>query len=108
MLTMNTTILPWGDIEGVFEKMLPIKYTGYTKTYNVRIDMTRISLSLQRMTEQDSFTTGLLVPVWNFYGMITLTDEQGNKRVSDADMAYIPLLCVNAIDGSVINPIQGY
>jgi len=107
VLTVDTAIKPWSEIEGVFEKMMPIKYAAYTPHYsNVRIEVTRACLSLQRIMEKDSFTTGLLVPVWNFYGTQTFTDEQGKENVVDG--GYFPLLSVNAIDGSVIDPLQGY
>ena len=107
MLTEDTTIKPWSDIESVFEKMMPIMYTSYTDYYtDFRIDVTHASLSLQRIMEKDSFTTGLLVPVWNFYGTMTYTDDRGNNGV--IDMWYCPLLSVNAIDGSVIDTDKGY
>ena len=106
-LTEDTAIKPWSDIESVFEKMMPIMYTSYTDYYtDFRIDVTHASLSLQRIMEKDSFTTGLLVPVWNFYGTMTYTDDRGNNGV--IDMWYCPLLSVNAIDGSVIDTDKGY
>ena len=107
VLTENTSIKPWSDIEGVFEKMIPIMYTGYTEYYSdFSIDVTCASLSLQRIMEKDSFTTGLLVPVWNFYGTMTFTNDERKKVVED--IGYFPLLSVNAIDGSVIDPHKGY
>ena len=57
ILTEDTTIKPWSDIESVFEKMMPIMYTSYTDYYtDFRIDVTHASLSLQRIMEKDSFT----------------------------------------------------
>jgi hypothetical protein len=107
VMTENTTIRPWSDIESVFKKMIIIDNTGYAEhSPSVRIDVTHVSLSLQRIMERDSFTSGLLVPVWNFYGTRTLTDEQGNPVVTDE--TYFPLLSINAIDGSTIDPLQGY
>ena len=107
ILTEDTTIKPWSDIESVFEKMMPIMYTSYTDYYtDFRIDVTHASLSLQRIMEKDSFTTGLLVPVWNFYGTMTYTDDRGND--GEIDIEYCPLLSVNAIDGSVIDTDKGY
>jgi hypothetical protein len=52
ILTEDTTIKPWSDIESVFEKMMPIMYTSYTDFYtDFRIDVTHVSLSLQRIME---------------------------------------------------------
>lgn len=107
VLTENTAIRPWSDVRGVFEKMMPIRYGTYTDFYSdVRVDVTNARLSLQRIMEQDSFTTGLLVPVWNFYG--TMTAMNGEDVLEVADEGYFPLLSVNAIDGSVIDVLQGY
>ncbi len=107
VLTQNTAIKPWSDIESVFEKMMPIKYTAYTEHYpDFYIDITRASLALQRIMEKDSFTTGLLVPVWNFYGTMTFTNDEGKKVVENG--GYFPMLSVNAIDGSVVDVSMGY
>ena len=107
ILTEDTAIKPWSDIESVFDKMMPIMYTSCTDYYtDFRIDVIHASLSLQRIMEKDSFTTGLLVPVWNFYGTMAFTKEEGNNGV--IDMWYCPLLSVNAIDGSVIDTDKGY
>jgi hypothetical protein len=107
VLTADTAIKPWSEIENVFEKMIIIQNIPNTQfEEDLTIDVARVCLSLQRIMERDSFTTGLLVPVWNFYGTRTFTDEQGKVHV--ADEGYFPLLSVNAIDGSVIDPLQGY
>ncbi len=107
MLIEDTSIKPWSDIQGVFEKMMPIRYGTYTDLYSdVRVDVTHTRLSLQRIMERDSFTTGLLVPVWNFYG--TMTAMNGEDVLEVVDDGYFPLLSVNAIDGSVIDVLQGY
>ena len=61
--------------------------------------------------ERDSFTTGLVVPVWNFYGATTMTKKlsaEGEDIAFVQDMGYIPLISINAIDGSVIAVQQGY
>lgn len=56
----------------------------------------KITLSLQRIVITGSEEEGLLIPVWNFYG----SDEQMSKSIS--------LLSINAMDGSIIDPIRGY
>lgn len=109
VLTENTAILPWSEIKDVFEKMIVIKNAIYedSNSYtSVRFDITRVSLSLQRVMERDSFATGLLVPVWNFYGTITLTEEQKDPMVLGS--GYVPLIFINAIDGTVIDIASGY
>ncbi|MDD5017044.1 MAG: DUF6034 family protein [Eubacteriales bacterium] len=109
VLTENTAIRPWNEIASVFEKMIIIKNAMYEDidTYaSVTIDITHVSLSLQRVMERDSYTTGLLVPVWNFYGTTTYVQTDGNPLVLQC--GYTPLISINAIDGSVIDLSQGY
>jgi hypothetical protein len=110
-LTENTAILPWSDIQNVFEKMMPIQYASFIDfDTDVRMDITRVSLSLQRIMERDSFSTGLVVPVWNFYGTTTMSKQVSEEETytNTTDSGYRPLLCVNAVDGSVVDVGQGY
>ena len=65
----------------------------------VSIKVTNVSLEYTRISEKDSFDTGLVVPVWNFGG--TVTDEFGDVKTG-------AVLSINAIDGSVINQELGY
>ena len=59
-----------------------------------------------------------MVPVWYFTGKLTDTDAMKNARLADGfseaqaegnwyDMRN-PLLIVNAVDGTVIDPWKGY
>ena len=66
---------------------------------SVAVKVTDVSLVYTRISEKDSFDTGLIVPVWNFNG--TVTDSYGEKKTGT-------VLSVNAIDGSVINQTLGY
>ena len=63
------------------------------------VQVTDVRLIYTRISEKDSFDTGLVVPVWNFEG--TITDEYGHKNKGT-------VLSINAIDGSVINQELGY
>ena len=107
VLTDDTAILPFSEITNIFEKMIVIKSDIYiSPDREQQIDITHISLSLQRIMEIDSYTTGLLVPVWNFYGTVTGWYNNGEKRTNS--LGYTPLLSINAINGSVIDVFQGY
>ncbi len=109
VLTQNTAIRPWDEIESVFEKMIVIKNAMYENidAYKaVRIDITHAVLSLQRIMERDSYTTGLLVPVWNFFGTTTYVHADGNPM--ELQCGYTPLISINAIDGSVVDVSMGY
>lgn len=107
VITEDTAILPFGDIEDIFEKMIVMNTRLYTDpSQKEQIDITRVTLSLQRIVEQNSNPTGLLVPVWNFYGSHTSWSSDGEKHTSDR--LFMPYLSVNAIDGSVIDVEQGF
>ncbi len=107
VLTGNAVILPFSDIEDIFETMIVVKSDIFVSpTRRERIDITHASLSLQRIMERDSYTTGLLVPVWNFYGTVTGWDDDGESHTND--LGFTPLISINAIDGSVIDVNSGY
>jgi hypothetical protein len=109
VLTENTAIRPWNEIESVFEKMIVIKNAIYQDidTYKaVTIDITHAVLSLQRIMERDSYATGLLVPVWNFFGTTTYVQTDGEPM--ELQCGYMPLISINAIDGSVVDVSMGY
>ena len=109
VLTENTAIKPWSEIQNVFEKMIVIKNAAYEETNmyaSVTIDITNVSLSLQRVMERDSYTTGVLVPVWNFYGTMTCEQTEGEPLLLQC--GYTPFISINAIDGSVVDVNKGY
>lgn len=80
---------------------------------DMRMEITRITLGLQRVMEKNRFDTGLLVPVWNFYGttVITRTNIKTRKTYEEPHYQYMndsPILSINAIDGSMIDLYKGY
>ena len=80
-----------------------IIFEPYAQKYTI----TSVRLSLQRISEQDSFTSGLLAPVWNVYGYQTVFRKDKNQS-EDYPVSLWPLLTINAIDGSVIDIYKGY
>lgn len=87
------------EIKDIFEQMIVV--TNAVQEGTISIDVDRVELRYTRISEADSFDTGLLVPVWDFEGTLTLNSsgEAFRKGV---------LLSVNAIDGSVIDRELGY
>ena len=118
VVVANATLLPFSEIMGTFKTMIRVKNESNVmekETYHMAtytIDISRITLSLQRITEKDSVTTGLLVPVWNFWGEETRVYEDGTTGVWGSDVGdnteAISLLSINAVDGSIIDPQIGY
>ena len=109
--TEKSALLTFDKIDEIFQKMLLVKYdlTGGSNglaSATYRID--RVALEMSRVTDRKSSETGLLIPVWNFYGTYDFTYEDGHAYGSDDREGFpSPLLRINAVDGSIIEPRYG-
>jgi hypothetical protein len=65
-------------------------------------DISKIELMLMRVLKQGKNGSGILIPVWNYYG----TYHQSNEQEKDKTVKCV--LTINAIDGSIIDVYQGY
>ena len=74
-----------------------LEYTGY--------DIQKVVLTLRRIQEQNASDVGLLVPVWDFYGSETIEYSGEPRTTLEREL---PILTINAIDGSVIDLTKGY
>ena len=96
-------LLPFADVMEVFRKMMPIRYAssfeGRTETFHIDT----IRLESVRVMEQNAENAGLLIPAWCFYG--TYRTEAENWVDVET---YGCRLIINAVDGSLIDPQQGY
>ncbi len=97
----NSALMSFDDIKDTFEKMMPV--TKASKYYTKAYDVDRVRLSYSRISEADSFDTGLIVTVWDFSGFYENAED--NYTVGSG---YGSLLAINAIDGSIIDPDLGY
>ncbi len=99
----QSRIKSFQEIKETFEQMVVIKNTATDvegmEDAKVSIKVTDVRLVYTRISEKDSFDTGLIVPVWNFEGSIV--DAYGEKTTGT-------VLSINAIDGSVIDYRLGY
>ena len=92
------------EIKDIFEQMVVVaNATGSDEEEKVSIDVNRVILRYTRISEENSFDTGLLVPVWDFMGR--KTDQYGEKQVLKSDTC---ILTINAIDGTIIDRRLGY
>lgn len=89
------------EVKDIFEQMIVVTQAMDGVKVDIKVD--RIVLRYMRISEENSFDTGLLVPVWDFMGTRS-EDYDGTKR----DTGYNSLLTINAIDGSVIDKELGY
>lgn len=114
----SATLRPFSEIMASAKKMLPILHEdrlSFPYAYReMDFCVDRITLSLQRVMEKDHLNFGLLVPVWCFWGSDRHVESDGTVYTNEFTSeygdpcGYIPLLCVNAIDGSIIDPYKGY
>jgi hypothetical protein len=104
----DTQLMRFDEIVSVFERMIMVKYAYFQNAIadgadihaTIRID--QVKLTLMRIRAKNSQDDGLLIPVWDFYGTVTIAnngDETTMKRTI--------LLSLNAIDGSLIDRETG-
>ena len=109
--TKNSALLTFDKVDEIFQKMMLVKYDLNGNTNDLtsavyRID--RVALEMSRVTNKKSSEKGLLVPVWNFYGTFYFAYENDHTYGSDELQGFPnPLLRINAIDGTVIEPRYG-
>lgn len=117
----STNLLPFSEIREIAEKMFPIIYqhqAGYEHIAKLDTQITSVRLELIRVREQNNTKQlkGLLIPAWSFYGSCCETNTEGETSYINYGMGsgcdYYGgdqiLLCINAIDGTVIDPLLGY
>ncbi|MBQ9905520.1 MAG: hypothetical protein IJM46_01945 [Oscillospiraceae bacterium] len=102
----HAALKPFETVRDTFEKMMPM--TGATQDpehIGADISIDRVTLTYSRISEKDSFDTGLVVPVWGFRGTrkeVMVGEGYGMNPT------YYTQMAINAIDGSVIDGILGY
>lgn len=107
----DVEMLSFPEIASIFQQMMKIKNqdTGGVvlgQDYQVR----RVTLGYMRIYDPGkSVTEGLLVPVWDFFGMWTTTyTDEGEEKTGVNGSPYQSLMTINAIDGTVIDRGLGY
>ena len=105
-VTEDANILEFGKIADVFDKMYRVTYDARGNSFGGEV--TRVVLSLRRVMDQNNLGYGLLVPVWDFYGTMTVSSTDYPEEPSHEWMSDEPLITINAIDGTVIDLDKGY
>ena len=101
----DTTLFGFDEIYDRFEAQVKIEniYLGESLK-SVVIEVDRIALEYQRMRIKDEdISHALLVSVWSFYGVVTRDNKDGT---GSSDTTF--LITVNAVDGSIFDPLTGY
>lgn len=109
--TEDSSLLSFAAIDEIFQKMMTVKYdeTGDAGTLtSAAYHIDRVALEMSRLTNRKSSEKGLLIPVWNFYGSYYFTYSDGHAFGSEDREGFPqPLLRINAIDGTLIEPRYG-
>lgn len=105
-VTEDANMLPFGDIAEIFDQMFRVKYDAQGMKNEVQI--TRVTLTLRRIMEQNNIGFGLFVPVWNFYGTQAVSYPDYPEEPPMMMGTTGPLLTINGIDGTVIDLDKGY
>lgn len=109
--TENLSLLPFSEIIKTYEKMMVITNADNMEYENSRVyDIDRIVLGYARIYEPSKDAhTGLLVPVWDFFGTRKTESEYDGESYTDiTDYPTWSHLTINAIDGSIIDRSLGY
>ena len=119
----NVGILSFEEAAEIFETMMPIQYEGEleemednTEDFQCSYEITvnRVELSLMRVRDSGGERTGLFTPTWVFYGTEVhnyhaYSEYSGQwEDWSNVESAPWIVLAVNAVDGSVIDIVEGY
>lgn len=101
----KASLKTFDEIKSIFEQMAPVinafgEVEGERLYNSVKID--RVKLGYVRVSEADSYDTGLLVPAWDFFGV------SEDPYSGEESQNYQSFLTINAIDGSVIDRSLGY
>ena len=109
--TENLSLLPFSEIMKTYEKMMVVTNADNMEYENSRVyDIDRIVLGYARIYEPSKDAhTGLLVPVWDFFGTRKTETEYDGESYSDTtDYPTWSYLTINAVDGSIIQRSLGY
>lgn len=112
--TENANLMPFSEIGEIFTRMMTIQNEPLAKAEWVNVlqyDVVTAKLCLWRIIDKNSFTEGILVPAWCFYVSVydeTTNEETGEEQKSFRKPTDVPDLILNAVDGSVIDPMNGY
>ena len=117
LLNENAKLMLFDEIAKIAVNHMKLKYNMITiaplpedfpsyeeelaKYLSAEIKITEIRLGLGGVPAYNSPGEYMLIPVWSFYGTSAIEREGEDKRQPYEDL-YMPLLSINAVDGSII------
>lgn len=103
----NVQLLPFDRIAEIFRKNIVLSIFLDEKSDALYLNVTDVRFSYMRVKQKDS-DAYYLMPVWDFQGFATPTENGTLREEEQAAFANLSLLTVNAIDGTVIDRTFGY
>ena len=106
IVSETTTLLSFEHIQNIFEEQIN-RQLAYEEMRDAILTVDDVQLGLFRIREKNDMEHGLLVPVWFFRGTLTPAETSGWSGLIQYYDG-VPLLIINAIDGTIIDPMLGY
>ena len=111
----SAAVLPLTEVEAIFRQQMRRVFANETQQDGT-LTVDQVQLGLFRIREKNNLESGFLVPAWYFTGTFEYGEAQKAARqregFKDWEREYYdnsnPLLIINAIDGSIIDPSVGY
>ena len=109
--TENLNLLSFSEVMKIYEKMMLVTNADNMQYENSRAyNIDRIVLGYARIYEPSTDAhTGILIPVWDFFGSMTSESEYNGETESNTSKdPNESFLTINAVDGSIIDRNLGY
>ena len=110
----HARLLPFSEIEEIAQRQINRKL-AYSHQENGSLEVAGVILGLVYMGEQNNDEGGLLAPVWVFLKADRPNDQQqklwaqlGQTPATPYYDTLNPLVMINAVDGTIIDPYAGY
>jgi hypothetical protein len=103
IVTQDTKLMMFPEIRQIFEKMIVVKNSWGDNAATVQMDINTVRLGLMRVTNREERNSGILIPVWDFFGTTTYKNEK-EQWINPC----VSLLTINAVDGTIIDRSKGY
>lgn len=101
MISEDCELLTFDQIIDILGTISPLTIQRYEYEPNNNLYINRAVLGYMCLQERGNPTSYQLLPVWDFFGVRTI----GGERYDNHN---VPLLTINAIDGTIIDRMLGY
>lgn len=121
VLSSNVQVLPFDEIQRIFEEQMLIEgiWTNPADANIIsrEIVINKVVLGMMQVRQKDTYDGLIMIPTWNFYGYENCKYEEHTESIVSLDKNNLyaaerfeghSFLTINAIDGSIINPVLGY